>query len=458
MKRYLISTAFLLAGAAASFGQTEGGASATAEEVPAATREVSAAAGEASGWSYAACVEYAREHNISLRKSRLSEQTAEYNLEEAKAQWEPTLDFATTHGFTNAPWGRGDKNSYNSSYGLNAGWTVWNGGQRENTIKQNRLRTEIDRLNTGDILRTLETDLLQVYLNILYAKESIAIYEEAVKLSAAQAERARQLTEAGKLSRVDYAQLNSQYEQDSYSLVNARATYDTRRMELKQLLELGIESDITLRGVEWSDGEVLAELPPLAESYALARQTDLKLQGLELEKSASELDVAIAKAGRLPKISLSAGVGTGYYAPGESFGTSMKQGWNESVGLTLALPIFDNRKTKTAVARANVAKLDAQLDIDKRETELAQTVENWYIDTRSAQSRFTAAQTQLESARLTDELTNERFNLGYVDAIELLTSHNAYIDARHTLLQSKYMAMLGLKMIQFYREATITLP
>ncbi len=429
-----------------------------AAAVPSSGQAADPASGQTSVWSYGDCVAYAREHNISLQKSRLGEQTSEYNLEEAKAKWEPTLDFATTHGFSNYPWGRGDKNSYNSSYGLNAGWTVWNGGERENTIKQNRLRVEIDRLNTGDILRTLETDLLQVYLNILYAKESISIYEEAVRLSQAQADRARQLMEAGKLSRVDYAQLNSQYEQDRYALVNARGTYDTRRMELKQLLELGIDSDITLAQIEWSDEEVLAQLPPLSESYDLALRTDLRIRGLELEKSASDLDIAIAKAGRMPKISLSAGVGTGYYAPGASFGTSMKQGWNESVGLTLALPILDNRKTKTAVARANVARLDAQLDIDKRETELAQTVENWYIDTRSAQSRFEAARTQLESAALTDELTNERFSLGYVDAIELMTSHNAYIDARHTLLQAKFMAMLGLKMIGFYRDATVTLP
>lgn len=448
MKQYLISTAFLIsASLVTATGQT---ASVADQEA----RQSSAKA----AWSYADCVAYAREHNISLRKSILGERTAEYDLEEAKAQWEPTLDFATTHGFSNYPWGRGDKNTYDSSYGLNAGWTVWNGGQRENSIKQSRIRTEIDRLNTGDILRTLETDLLQVYLNILYAKESIGIYEEAVKLSQAQADRARQLMEAGKLSRVDYAQLNSQYEQDRYSLVNARATYDTRRMELKQLLELGIDSDITLDTPRWTDGEILAPLPPLQESYTLALQTDLKLRGLELEKSVSELDEAIAKGSRLPKISLSAGVGTGYRAPGESFGTSMKQGWSESIGLTLSLPIFDNRKTKTAVARAKVASLDAQLDIDKRETELAQTVENWYIDTRSAQSRFEAAKTQLESAMLTDELTNERFNLGYVDAIELMTSHNAYVDARHTLLQAKYMAMLGLKMIGFYRDATVTLP
>ena len=417
-----------------------------------------AMSGTAGTWTYSDCVEYAREHNISLQKSRLTEESSEYSLEESKAQWQPTLDFATSHSVSNYPWSEGTKNSYNSSYGLNAGWTVWNGGLRENSIKQSKLRTEINRLTTGDMMRTLETDLLQVYINILYAKESVRIYEEAAKVSLAQSERARQLMEAGKISKVDYAQLNAQYEQDHYALVNARSTYDSRRMELKQLLELGIDAEINLADVEWSAAQVLAELPPISESYQLAIDTDLRIKALEIEKSSSVLDVAIAKAGYMPKISLNAGVGTGYYAPGKSFGSAMKQGWNESLGLTLSIPILDNKKTKTAVAKARVAQLDAQLDINQRQSDIAQIVENWYIDTGSAQSRYSAAETQLESARLSDELTNERFNLGYVNTVELMTAHNAYVEAQHTLLQAKYMAMLGQKMVEFYRNATVTLP
>lgn len=408
-------------------------------------------------WSYRDCVDYAREHNITLQKSRLSEQTAAYDLEEAKAQWQPTLDFATSHGFSNYPWGENHKNSYSSSYGLNAGWTVYNGGQRENTIKRNRLQTEIAALNTGDVMRTLETDLLQVYINILYARESIGIYEEAVSLSEAQADRARQLMEAGRISRVDYAQLQSQLEQDRYSLVNARGLYDTRRMELKKLLELGIDSDIELENVEWTAAQILAELPPIDESYRLALNTDLRLQGLELEKEGSKLDLAIASAGLKPKISLNGGIGTAYNTPGPAFGTSIKHSFNEAIGLTLSVPIHDNKKTRMAEARSKVQMLDAQLDINQRYTELAQSVENWYIDTRSAQSRYTAAEQQLKSAELTNELTNEQFTLGLVNPIELMTAHNDLVEARHTLLQTKYMALLGRKMIEFYRTATVTL-
>ncbi|MCM1522353.1 MAG: TolC family protein [Muribaculaceae bacterium] len=408
-------------------------------------------------WNYSECLDYARSHNISLQKLRLNEQTSEYNLEEAEAQWHPTLDFNTTHTYSNTPWGKGNTNSYNGQLGLNAGWTVWNGSERENSIKRDKLNTEISRLNTEDALRTLETDILQVYLNILYAKEAIEIYQEAEKLSNAQAERMRQLMEAGRASKVDYAQLKAQHQQDLYNLVNTRGTYDARRMELKKLLELGIDSDVELADVEITAEQILAALPPIDESYRLATLTDLKLKGLELEEDGAELDIAIAKASGLPKISLNAGVGTGYYLPGGAFGNQLKQGFGENIGLTLAIPIFDNKRTKTAVARARVQKLNAQLDAEQRQTELAQAVENWYIDTRSAQSRYEAAVQQLESAKVSNELTNEQFNLGLVNPIELMTAHNNLIEARQSLLQAKYMALLGKKMIEYYRTSTVTL-
>ncbi|MDE7111620.1 MAG: TolC family protein [Muribaculaceae bacterium] len=408
-------------------------------------------------WTFSDCVDYAREHNISLLKSRLTEQTADANLLESKGQWQPSLDFATTHGFVNTPWGNDPKNAYNSSYGLNAGWTVWNGGQRENTIKQNKLQIEIARLNSGAVMRTLETDLLQVYLNILYAGESIGIYEEASRLSEAQAARAERLMESGKLSRVDYAQLKSQAEQDKYALVNAQGTYRNRLMELKQILELGIDAEVAPAPVNWDSTAVMAPLPPIAESYDLALQTDLQIRGLQAQASSSELDETIARAGRMPNLRLNAGVGTGYNAPGDAFGTSMKRGLNESVGLTLSVPILDNRKTKAAIARAKVAQLDASLDIEKRRTELAQIVENWYVDTEAARSRYVAAESQLEAARLADELANEKFAVGYVNPIELLTAHNSLTEAQHTLLQAKFMAMLGQKMIEFYRTATVNI-
>lgn len=408
-------------------------------------------------WSYAECVDYAKTHNISLQKLQLNMQTADYDEEEAKAQWQPSLDFSTSHSYSNMPWGINGKNAYNGQLGLNAGWTVWNGGAREKNIERSKLNTEISRIDTQDAFRTLETDLLQVYLNILYARENILIYEETEKLSAAQAERMKALWEAGRASKVDYAQLKAQNEQDKYNLVNARGTYDTRRMELKRLLQLGIDNNVDLEDVQITAQQILMQLPPIEGSYELAVENDLQLKGLKLQQEGADIDVDIAKASGRPNISLNAGIGTGYYAPGGAFGNQLKQALNENIGLSLNIPILDNKRTKIAVAKARVQQLNAKLDSDQRLTDIAQTVENWYIDTRAAQSRYLAAEQQVESAKASNDLTNEQFNLGLVNTIELMTVHNNLLEARQSLLQAKYMALLGQKMIEYYRTTKVSL-
>ena len=415
---------------------------------------ISAAAEE---WTFRQCVDYARTNNISLQKSRLVGETAGLSLEEAKAQWEPTLDFTTRHTVGNSPWSESDKNTYNGTIGFNAAWTAYDGGARSAQIKRSQLDTQIASLETDDVMRTLETDLLRAYLNILYCKESIEIYREAVKLSDAQAERCRQLMEAGRVSRVDYAQLQAQAEQQRYNLSNATGTYDTRRMELKRLLELGIDTDLRLAPVVWTDSQVTDSLPPIAESYTLALHTDKKLEALRLQRDATALDVDIANAQRRPNIAITAGVGTNYFAPGEAVGTQLKQSLNEQIGVALSLPITDGKKAKTAITKAKIQQLNAALDEEARRNDIAQNVEAAYIDLRATQSRFAAAKEQLESARLSAELDDEQFSLGLVNTVELLTAHNNLIEAQHTLLQARFMAMLDRKLIEFYRTAEINL-
>lgn len=412
---------------------------------------------QARTWTFSDCLEYARTHNITVLKTELAERTAAIGLEESKGAWQPTLDFATSQQYGNHPWADPDKNTYSGSYGLNASWTVWDGGARQASIRRSGLESEIAGLNTGDQIRTLEKQLLEVYLNILYARESIAVYEEAVRLSEAQERRMYALWQSGKASRVDYSQLKSQYEQDRYSLVNAQGVYDSRRMELKKLLEIGLDDNFEISGIEWNDAMLLASLPAIEDSYDLALANDLELQSLQLSCDVADEDVRIARAGNMPKISLSGNVSTGSASPGLSFGTAMKRNFGESLGLTLSVPILDGRKTRSAVARAKVQRLNADLDIDSRRNELARLVETSYIDTRSAQSRYTAALEQEEAARLSAELTNEQFELGLINPVELMSAHNALVEARHSVLQAKFMTVLGLKMIEYYRTASVSL-
>ena len=136
----------------------------------------------------------------------------------------------------------------------------------------------------------------------------------------------------------------------------------------------------------------------------------------------------------------------------------MKWGLNESVGLTVSVPILDNKKTKTAVTQANIQRINAILSEDARRNEIARTVESCYIDLKSAIAQYEAGVNQVEAAELSDELVNEQFNLGLVNTVELMQSHNNLLQARGALLQAKYKAMLSRKLIEFYRTASVAIP
>lgn len=411
-----------------------------------------------SKWSYADCVNYAEVNNISLRQSLLSEESTALSLEKAKADWQPSLDFGTSQGYSNAPWSNGNKNAYNSSYNLNASWTVWDGGKRESAIRRGKTDVERARYATDNLSRNIRTEILSIYINILYCKESITVNQQLAEVSKAQAERARQMMESGKISLVDYQQLQTQAEQDNYNVVSATTQLNTARLQLKKLLELGIDKEIDVLPCDFTEEQVIAALPPIEESYQLALATDALMRYNELSVEIADEDIRTARASGFPQLSLGGGVGTGYYSTNSTgWGTQMKQGFNENIGLSVTVPIFDKKTTKTAVAQAKVQKLSGELDVQARRIEVAQNLEQWYIDMESSRMRYIAGLQSVKSAALSDELANEKFKVGYVEPTELLQSHSALVEAQRELIQAKYMAVLARKMVDFLRDGSVSL-
>lgn len=411
-------------------------------------------------WTYDNCVDWAVINNTDLRQTLLSILQADEDVAAAKDEWLPSVNFGTTQGFTNYPspatGARG--NTYNSSYGVNASWTVWEGNIRKFRLESSKLLRRQQELSGEDAVKELRLAILSAYLNILYAEEAVEIARQTLEVSTAQAERARKLMEAGRGSTVDVAQIESQRAQDEYSLVQAMSNLDTEKMTLKKVLALGLDYSLTVKGVTFSDAAVTAELPPMEATYQSAVAWLPEFKSNEISKEIYSNDVKIAKAGRAPNISLQGSVGTGYMSGGRSWSSQMGHGINEYLGLSLSIPIYDGNKTKRAVAKANLAALEYDINRDRLLDNLSQTIESLYIQARNAKAKYTAGTSRLESAELTAKLVNRQFELGLVNPLELLTAHNNLLSARLEQLQNKYMAILADKTIQFYNTRQITMP
>ncbi|MDD2960902.1 MAG: TolC family protein [Muribaculaceae bacterium] len=408
-------------------------------------------------WSYQECLNYAIEHNIDLRRELLTSESSKVDLEKAKAQWLPSLNLATTQGFTNYPKDNG--NSYTGTYGLNASWTIYDGNSRNNNIKSSEIQTRINDYSIESVKNNLETQILSYYLKILYSKEAIEISKQALEVSKMQMERAEQLMKSGKLSRVDLSQIESQYHTDNYNLVSSQSNYSTNIMELKQLLMLGHDYNFELDSLSFSELLILGDLPLIGDVYSTAISWLPTFKSSTLQQEMKDYDIKSAKGGYYPSISLNAGVGTSNSTSNSgNFGNQLYKGLNEQISVTFSVPILDKKTNKSAVAKANIEKLNAVLEHESLENELSKTIESIFIEARSSQAKYVSGLEQVKSAQLTNDLTSEQFRLGLVNTLDLLTSHNNLLSAQQELLQSKYMAIISIKMIEFYEHKSITLP
>ena len=164
------------------------------------------------------------------------------------------------------------------------------------------------------------------------------------------------------------------------------------------------------------------------------------------------LAVDIAKAGWQPTVSLSGGVGTNTMTgTGAAWGSQVKSNLSGSIGVTLSVPIFDNRTTKTTVNKAKIALQQQKDEVEDAKARLALTIQGYWINATTNQQRFRAADASVGSAQDSYELLSEQFRLGLKNIVELTTAKTTLLNAQQSRLESKYTAILYLKLLDFYK-------
>lgn len=410
-------------------------------------------------WTLQACLDYALANNIQIKQSRINELSGLEDTELAKAQLFPSLSADITQGYVNYPsHNAADNHSYSGNYSINANWTLFDAGRRNKAIKQQKLQNEMDRLATEESEDDIRIAIVQTYLQVMYAMEAVEINKNTVETAKAERDRAEELYKAGSISAVDLAQLESQYSTDKYQLTVAETNLDNYKLQLKQLLELDISEEIQLAMPEIAESEVVAPLPEKETIYATSLAVMPQIRNRELAIQSAELEEKRAKAAYWPTLSMNAGVGTGHLSgTNYNFGDKIWNNFNESVGISITIPIFAQRENKTAYNKAKLAITTSQLDLLNTQKELLQEVESAYLDATSAQSQYLSASERLAYVRQSFELTEEQFFLGMKNTLEMLTEKNNLLNAQQEVLQSKYMAIMSIQLLNILQKKPVSI-
>ena len=408
-------------------------------------------------WSLQQCLDYAHANNIQIKQADIRIQESELNKKQSVASLFPSISANTSVGLSrqnvkNSMNEYMSENSINGRYNVGASMSLFNGLKHYNSIKQNDLNLQLQGVEKENTIFNIDISIIRAYTQIAYLKEAVTTLQGAVASSKAQLELAAQKLKAGAISQSDYAQIEAQYSKDQYQLVLGENQLKEQILQLKQLLELGINEsvDIAVRQVE--EDEILAALPDKQYIYEQALRNLPSARYQQLSVESAELDYKIAAGGYFPTLSLSASVGTGnWFDADESFGAQLNDNLNESVSLSLSIPIFNGLQTHTSVQRAKLNRQSAALNKTAAEKELLSTIESLYNDAMAAQSQYRQAVLQLRAAETSHDLIKEQYRLGIKNAIELVVSDNDFLNASQVMLQTKYTAALAVKLLQYYQ-------
>ncbi|WP_316829398.1 TolC family protein [Pedobacter aquatilis] len=402
-------------------------------------------------WDLKTAIEYAKEKNISINTLKLTAQTAEQSLIASKSAVLPNLTGNVSQALTN--YKSGLQNT--SGFGLSSDVTLYNGSYLKNDIKAKELTLQTANLSVEAAKNDITISITQAYLNILLARENITYLKDLLTTSEAQVKQSEQQFKFGTIAKKDLLQLQATYANDKYTLVAAQNTLQQNVLTLKQLLQ--IPTDVPFEVSTTDTIQTPQALDNLASAQDKALRTRPEIKSGELNIQLQNTELAKAKSTLRPTLSLGGSLYTGYNNNSAgSYTYQLNNSFYQNLGLTLSIPIFDRKVTKTNVAKANISIQQARLSLLDAKTTLSQNVERAYINVQNANSQYAAAQEQFTYTGEALRISNAALKEGTNNIVENLQQKNLYVQALQAFVQAKYTANLYTKIYNFYTGVPIT--
>lgn len=450
-------------------------------------------------WSLQQCVDYATKNSISIKQAQNQVKNTALALKQNQSNRLPQIN-ASVGG--NIQFGRTidpTTNSFNSqsitsnSLSLSAGVPVYRGGQIQNSIRQSQIDMEAIKYDAAYATNTLALNVAVNYLNVLLAEEQLSIARTQLDQSRLQLNQIEKLIEAGSRPRNERLDALSQVALNEQTVVDAENQVTLRYLALKQLMLVDPAQDFV---IEHPEITIPADANPDAfvveEIYngALGTQPQI-LAGLKRRESAA-IGIDLARAGMLPSLSifgnLNAYASSRAYNYGiekrtisqtaffngqpvtfeiesqipvqlgrQAWTDQLNQNFGQSLGIQLQVPIFNNNRNRISMDRARINVAGVELTNEQNKQQLKTDIQTAVANSRAARRSYLAAQAAENASRLAFESTQQRYEIGAGNQLDLNTARNNLSRAQMDLTRAKYQYIFNLKQVEFYQGRIITL-
>jgi outer membrane protein len=423
-------------------------------------------------WTLKQCVDQALEKNISIQQNKLSVALAKKDVAIAKGNFLPAFsgsvsnsaNFGLSTGGDNT---RSSADRYNLSLGLNGNGVVFNGFRNTNTYKQAQLGVESSLLDLEKIENDISLFVVNGYLNILFARENLEVAKVQAEISKKQIEAAKNRFEAGVIAKGELLNFQSTAATDLQNVIIQENALDLALLNLAQLLQVSVENfNIASINVGSPSSNLLYKNSATVYDKSLIRMPEIKRAKLAIENAG--LNIEISKGAFLPTLSYSFGANSFYntvfgqpdiinglvdgvpFIINNSFSNQLDTNLSYQVGLSLNVPIFNRFQTKNRVAQSKINKEISETRLESEKLTLKQTIEQAFLDVRSALKVYEASNISLEAQNEAFKNAQERYNYGAMTLFDFDLVRTRLVNAQGTMIRSKYDYVFKTKVLQFY--------
>ena len=431
-------------------------------------------------WSLEDCLRYAQDNNMTIKKAYLNTEISKQNYFQSKMALLPNLNGNVSD---NTNFGRNidpvtnqiniDR-VRNNNFSLSSSVTLFNGFQNINSIRKSNFDYLSSKYDAEKIANDISVNIVTAYLQLLYNSDLVEVNEQKVSISELQVERISKMVEVGSLPKGDLLNTESQKAQEELQLINAQNQRDIAKLNLMQLLDLPVSESFAIAQL---DVEVDENYNSLANDaiYSLAVESLPEVKSAETKLKSSERSLAISQGIRSPRLSMSASVGTAYsdaskrLAPYDSlalpltpvyedypFQDQFDDNVNQSISLSLSIPIFNNWQANASVSKAKIGVLQAEYGLQEAKNNLRKTIEQAQNDALSAQKKYIASKKSVEYQQESFQYTQDKYDLQLLNSYVYNNAKNTLFRAETDLLQSKYDYLFKTKMLDFYMGKPLT--
>ena len=400
------------------------------------------------------CLRFAVANSYERKSMELTGKSLETTYEQSKQQRLPSVSASVGQNISNNENGW----STSGSVGVGSSVTIYQGGNINNTIEQNRLNMERNEVQLERYDNQLATQILQSFLTILGNQELLNYQLEVLNTSREQVKQGRTRYKVGSILESDLLLLEAQYYSDSNNVVDTRINIENNLLDMKVLLSMNPTDDLEIVSPDTDNLDDLKESLPTEEeaiSLAMEHMPDLRMSDYDIRLAEKSVDMA--RGNYFPSISANANLGMGVL----SYDSEGNQRWygtpTESAGISMSIPIYSRGQTKANVKKSRIALEQAQLDYEQSQLEVRQTVVQAYRNVVSAFNAYKVSQVKEEAYSKSFNAYNIQYQYGSITTVELLQQQNNYLNALNSYIQNKYSLVMKRKILDIYMGKKIEL-